>query len=59
MMSSPWTQFDAIKKVRYGPDWKRSVISPPQTVLIDASHRRLADVSWVTPDFTDSDTQGA
>jgi phospholipase C len=54
-----WSQFDAIRNVRYGPDWKRNVISPQTRVLIDAKHGTLPAVSWVIPDVKDSDHVGA
>jgi phospholipase C len=50
-----WSAFDAIENVRYGSDWKRRVISPPQQILVDAAKGRLARVSWVVPDFEWSD----
>jgi phospholipase C len=53
-----WTEFDSIKKVRYGPDWK-NVVSPPATILTDAAAGNLANVSWVMPDYFDSDHPGS
>ena len=53
-----WAPFAAIKSVRYGPDW-RKVASPQTTVLTDAAHGRLADVSWVIPNLADSDHAGS
>jgi len=50
-----WSMFDAIKNVRFGKDWKSSVISPPQTVLQDAAKNNLPSVSWVIPDAIWSD----
>jgi hypothetical protein len=44
--------------VRYGPDWK-NVISPQTTILRDVPNGSLADVSWVTPDWKDSDHTGS
>jgi phospholipase C len=49
-----WNAFDAIKKVRYGPDWK-NVISPNTQVLADAAAAKLPAVSWVIPSLHDSD----
>ena len=53
-----WTSFDAIKSVRYGPDWK-NIINPQTTVLTDAAQGKLASVSWVIPDWQDSDHPAA
>ncbi len=50
-----WSEFDAINDVRYGPDWSRNVIYPQTTVLDDAAKGNLASVSWVMPDWKDSD----
>jgi phospholipase C len=52
-----WSSFDAIRGVRYGPDWK-NVIHPPWRVLADAAAGQLAGVTWVTPDYQDSDHTG-
>jgi phospholipase C len=52
-----WSAFDAIKAVRYGPDWTK-VQTPEWTVLLDAGSGNLPSVSWVTPNATDSDHPG-
>jgi phospholipase C len=53
-----WSAFEAIKYVRYGPDWYRNVISPETKVLTDPGQNQLASVSWVTPSLPDSDHPG-
>ncbi len=53
-----WSEFSAIRKVRYGPDWS-NVISPQTRVLNDVRDAKLADVSWITPDWKDSDHTGS
>jgi phospholipase C len=53
-----WSEFSSIRAVRYGPDWNK-VISPQSTILRDAPRGALADVSWVTPDWQDSDHTGS
>jgi phospholipase C len=50
-----WNAFDAISKVRYGPDWKRNIVSPPSRVLDDAKNGTLPAVSWVIPELAWSD----
>jgi phospholipase C len=50
--------FDAIKAVRYGPEWKTNIVSPETQILTDAADGNLADVSWVIPDEPDSDHPG-
>ncbi|HEY1653906.1 MAG TPA: alkaline phosphatase family protein [Candidatus Tumulicola sp.] len=49
-----WDAFDAIKKVRYGADWK-NVTSPSRTVLRDLGNGTLPQVSWIIPQLLDSD----
>ncbi len=53
-----WSEFDSIHSVRYGPDWGK-VISPQTKVLSDVEKGALADVTWVTPDWQDSDHTGS
>ncbi|HET6274472.1 MAG TPA: alkaline phosphatase family protein [Candidatus Cybelea sp.] len=53
-----WSEFSAIRSVRYGADWQ-NVISPQTRVLRDIADGRLATVSWVTPDWVDSDHTGS
>ena len=50
-----WSEFDAIKNVRYGADWTKNVVNPPSQILSDAANGNLASVSWVVPDWKDSD----
>ncbi len=49
-----WNGFDAIKKVRYGPDWA-NVVSPETAVFDDVRSRQLPAVSWVVPCGRNSD----
>ncbi|HKD61625.1 MAG TPA: alkaline phosphatase family protein [Terracidiphilus sp.] len=53
-----WSAFDAIKHIRYGPDWAGDVISPETQVLTDIENGNLAQVSWVVPAFANSDHAG-
>jgi len=50
--------FDAIKHVRYGPDYK-NVVTPDKQVLTDISNGNLAQVSWVMPHGGASDHPGS
>jgi phospholipase C len=51
--------YDAIKAVRYGPEWTDGHISTPQTnIFSDISGGTLQNVSWVMPDEPDSDHPG-
>ncbi|MGA8535545.1 MAG: alkaline phosphatase family protein [Candidatus Tumulicola sp.] len=50
-----WNAFDAIRNVRYGPDWASNDVSPETTIFKDITANRLAAVSWVIPCGTNSD----
>jgi phospholipase C len=54
-----WDPFDAIKYVWDGPDEKRNIIQPQQQIIYDAQKGALPAVSWVTPDWKDSDHAGS
>ncbi|HVR45515.1 MAG TPA: alkaline phosphatase family protein [Candidatus Binatia bacterium] len=50
-----WNGFDAIRKVRYGPDWKDHMSFPNTNVFKDVQNGTLPAVSWVIPKLADSD----
>lgn len=52
---STWSAYDAIRHIRYGADWTNNVISPETRVLDDVKAGTLANVTWVIPDFQNSD----
>lgn len=52
-----YSEFSAIKQVRYGSDWSK-VTSPPQTILTDIPNGQLPGLSWVVPNAIDSDHAG-
>jgi phospholipase C len=49
-----WSAFDAIKHIRYGPQWN-DVVSPETRVLEDARRGDLPAISWVVPTAANSD----
>jgi phospholipase C len=49
-----WDAFDAIKSVRYGPDW-RNVSIPNTKVFSDIKNGQLPQVAWIIPTLADSD----
>jgi phospholipase C len=53
-----WDAFDAIKAVRYGPEWSSNHASPETKVFTDVGRDSLPGVSWVIPDFNNSDHAG-
>ncbi|HTX59406.1 MAG TPA: alkaline phosphatase family protein, partial [Verrucomicrobiae bacterium] len=52
---SLWNAFDVIHAIRYGPDWTHDVVNPPSRILTDISDGQLAQMTWVIPDFVNSD----
>lgn len=50
-----WSAYQAIKHIRYGPDWKRNIISPQTRFFKDIKNGNLPAVSWVTPTWKNSD----
>ena len=50
-----WSSYDAIKHIRYGPDWKKDVISPNWRFISDVRSGKLASFTWITPVCSDSD----
>jgi phospholipase C len=53
-----WNAFDAIKVVRYGPEWGTNVTDSDTEIFTDISNYQLPAVSWVIPDAPDSDHPG-
>ncbi len=53
-----WSSYDAIAHARYGPAWTSNIESPPQSILTDVQKGYLANVTWVIPDFRNSDHPG-
>ncbi len=51
--------YDAFRKIRYGRDWQRNVVTPSSTVLSDIARCRLPQVSFVMPNYLDSDHAGS
>jgi phospholipase C len=50
-----WSSYDAIDHIRFGPDWVDNVVSPETMILRDIEKKRLRAVSWVIPDYINSD----
>jgi len=53
-----WTGPNAIRHLRFGPDWHRNVILKPTQVLKDIGNGQLPAVSWVIPPGQASDHPG-
>ena len=50
-----WSAYEAISDVRFGPDWLEHVVSPESQILSDVAAGQLAAVTWVVPDYKNSD----
>jgi phospholipase C len=50
-----WNAFQAIRRVRYGPEWKTNVITPQSRFFKDVRDGALPAVSWITPTCANSD----
>jgi phospholipase C len=53
-----WTAFDAIEAVRRGPEWTTNISFPETTIFNDIKGSRLPAVSWLIPDWLNSDHPG-
>lgn len=50
-----WNAYSAVKRVYYGRDWTRNIISPQTVFFTDVSGGNLPAVSWITPTCENSD----
>jgi phospholipase C len=50
-----WSSYQAVRHIRYGPDWKKDVVSPNWTFITDVRAGKLANFTWITPVCDDSD----
>ncbi len=50
--------YDAFRKIRYGPDWRRDVVTPSGRIVGDIQNCRLPQVSFAMPNALDSDHAG-
>ena len=50
--------YEAFRRIRYGPDWQRSVVTPSGEILSDIQNCALPSVSFVMPNSLDSDHAG-
>jgi phospholipase C len=52
---SQWVGYGSIHHIRYGRAWNENVVGSSVRVIVDVARGRLADVTWVTPSFQNSD----
>jgi phospholipase C len=50
-----WSGYQAVRHIRYGPDWSKDVITPQTQFFNDLTAGNLANVTWITPVCEDSD----
>ena len=50
-----WSGYQAVKHIRYGPDWSKDVITPQTQFFNDVAAGNLANVTWITPLCENSD----
>jgi phospholipase C len=50
-----WSTLDANSQIRNGPEWATNVVSPETQVLADVQGGSLANVTWIVPDYANSD----
>jgi phospholipase C len=53
-----WMPFQAVKHIWYSPTAMTNVITPASQILQDVPAGKLANVTWVTPNFANSDHPG-
>ena len=44
-----WSGYQAVKHIRYGPDWSKDIITPQTQFFNDVAAGNLANVTWITP----------
>jgi phospholipase C len=54
-----WDAFEAVKAVRYSAEWQNNIASPEKRIFKDIAANALPSVSWVVPEFLNSDHPGA
>jgi phospholipase C len=50
-----WSAYQAVNHIRYGPDWANDVITPQSQFFNDVAAGHLANVTWITPTYDESD----
>ena len=53
-----WSSYQAVRDIFYGPDWSTNVISPATKFMKDVANGSLANVTWITPTWENSDHPG-
>jgi phospholipase C len=56
---SDWNGFGAVSHIYNSSMWTQNVASGPRKILSDLAHGKLANMTWVTPTWTNSDHSAA
>jgi phospholipase C len=54
-----WLGYDAIRDIKFGPDWPVDIVRPETQFLTDVQNGTLAAVTWVIPRLGNSDHSGS
>lgn len=50
-----WSGYQAVRHIRFGPDWTKDVITPQKQFISDVGSGTLANMTWITPTCEESD----
>jgi len=50
-----WSGYQAVRHIRFGPDWAKDVITPQKQFITDVGKGTLANMTWITPTCEESD----
>ncbi len=50
-----WSGYQAVRHIRYGPDWTKDVLTPQTRFIKDVGKGVLKSVTWITPICDNSD----
>ena len=53
-----WSAYQADRRIYYSKDWKSDVVNPPSQFLTDVAAGKLANITWITPTYENSDHAG-
>jgi phospholipase C len=54
-----WSAYDVVKHIREGSDWTTDVTADDEQFFTDVAAGNLANVTWITPTFANSDHPGS
>jgi phospholipase C len=57
-LTDNWSAYDDIRHIYFGPDYAADVVTPESRILKDLKQGKLQQVTWVVPNFINSDHVG-